>query len=496
MSEGRPPPPTLSASASGWARPASSTRRPSHYPSGGNFWALGAAHLVAVISGLFVQFYLARSLGAASYGVYGFVVTVASILVFVARMNLPILLSREVARAPATAGARLGTGLLTNALLGMVATGAIVLWTLLEDGRFSVVRASAVAGAAVLTASLYMTAQGVFQGLRRMKPLVPSAVIGRLTFVVATVAAVSLNSGLDGVFAAQIVGSATSLAVLLIAFHARVGRISMRVGMRRILQLVREARSFGLHQLFATIYLTADVVILKALRSDYDVGLYRAAAVLILQLPIVASTLSLAILPRMARHVGDRKAAGKELSFALRTLLLVSLPLAVGGLCVARPLMVLLGSEAYRSAWVALAIMLPILPLRYVNSLIGTTLTALNHQPSRTRGVLYAAIFNVVANLLAIPRWGVMGAAVTTAGTELLLSVLLVRSTWRLVTGVSVADPLIRGGGAALGMAGLVLALHGWPVAPRIGVGAGLYVLLSYLMRAWSPSDLNTLARI
>ncbi|MDP2478870.1 MAG: oligosaccharide flippase family protein, partial [Candidatus Palauibacterales bacterium] len=437
-----------------------------------------------------------RALGTDLYGVYGFVLGVVALFAFAVRMNLAVLFSREVARAPETAGARLGLGLVTTAALGLAATLPIAGWVAVQDGRPAVVGAAALAGLALTVSSLHFAAQGVFQGLQRTRALLPSAVAGRLVLVGATVGAVELGLGLPGVFAAQALGWAAALALLLALFRSRIGPLPLRFPARRMAGLVREARSFGLNNLFGAIYLAADVLLLKAFRTDHEVGIYRAAAVLILQLPLVASVLNQALLPRLARRVGDPEGAGRELSFALRVLLAASVPMAVGGLCVARPLVVLLASPAYRAAWVPLAIMLPILPLRYANSAVSTALSALDRQPDRTRGTLYAALFNVAANLVAIPRWGVAGAAATTTLTELLLAAWLAGRARGVTRGVRVTGPLARSGAAAAGMAVLLLATPGWPVALRVAAGAAAYAVLGRLTGAWNPADLRRLARL
>ena len=54
------------------------------------------------------------------------------------------------------------------------------------------------------------------------------------------------------------------------------------------------------------------------------------------------------------------------------------------------------GADFVAAAW-PLMLLLPMLPLRFLNTGYGTVLTAFDRQSIRTRGVFYAAVFNVAA---------------------------------------------------------------------------------------------------
>ncbi|MBW1881198.1 MAG: oligosaccharide flippase family protein, partial [Deltaproteobacteria bacterium] len=310
-------------------------------PGRGNLTALGVSQLVMFASGLIVQAFLARYLGKETFGTYSFLIGVTAMFAFLAHMNLRVLLARRVARAPDTSGQMMGLGLVTTALLGLIATGGVVGYAWLRDGRPIVVVAAAIAGLALGSRGLARVAEAVFQGLRRMGVMVQGTLIERLVLVVGTIGLVLAGAGLPGVFAAQLLASMAFLAVLVTRFQRTEANIPLRFPGREAWQLVVDARPFALNQLYGAIYLVSDLLILKEFHGDEEVGLYRAATILVLQLPVVAVILNKGIYPRMARYLGDKDAAGKELAFAVRALLAVSLPVAIGGICVAGPLLVL-----------------------------------------------------------------------------------------------------------------------------------------------------------
>jgi len=261
-------------------------------------------------------------------------------------------------------------------------------------------------------------------------------------------------------------------------------------------ELVGASVPFGLNLLFSNIYLQSDVLILQELRGDYELGLYQAAAVLILQLLILANVLNRGLFPKLTQNLGDRPAAAEELMFSSRVLLAVSVPIAVGGMMLAKPLIVFIMGSEYGPSAVALTIMLPLLPLRYLNNGFGMALSAMDRQPDRTRSVVYAALFNVAANLYAIPRWGAAGAATTTLLTEILLTAWLSVRLAPELDGFRLRGAVVRTLLPAAPMAAIVAATPSLHVLVRVGAGAVVYLVVGYGTGAWRTEDPGRLRSI
>jgi O-antigen/teichoic acid export membrane protein len=137
--------------------------------------------------------------------------------------------------------------------------------------------------------------------------------------------------------------------------------------------------------------------------------------------------------------------------------------------------------------------MAPLLPLRFLNNAYGMTLSALDRQGDRTRGVMVAAGFNVLVNLVVIPRWGALGTACTTLATELLLAAWF---RWRvrpLLRGLGLPGTLARVGLASAGMGLVLVALPEMPVLASVATGAVAYLALGALTGALRRGDLGRL---
>jgi len=189
-------------------------------------------------------------------------------------------------------------------------------------------------------------------------------------------------------------------------------------------RMVREAAPFWLAGAFTLVYARADVLLLRPLSTDAEVGAYRVAGQLVevfKQIPVLLMT---ATFPQLARAFNESRAALARIERAIG-LLLVAGGVVVGAvlLAAADPIVDLLFGAQYARTVPALRMMALAVPLLFVNCGI------LHFFVARDRGKLnmvFAAAMvgvNVVANLALDGRLGAVGAAAAMAITEAALLV-------------------------------------------------------------------------
>ena len=260
--------------------------------------------------------------------------------------------------------------------------------------------------------------------------------------------------------------------------------------------LVTACVPFGLNAFFGSIYLSVDVLLLEEICGDTEVGIYRGAVMLIALFPVLANTLTTGVYPRMSKHLGDPEAAGAELSFVARILLAISVPAAVGGMLVAEDLMIFIGGDAWGVSALAFMVMAPMLPLRYLNNGLGMTLSALDAQKDRTRGVFLAAVLNLAANAVVIPEHGAVGAAATTLATEVALAIWFHWKVRPHITGMGLFPTLARVCAPAAAMGAAIWFLPAWHVTLVIAVGIAVYAAGALATGAIRRGDWRALRRV
>ena len=264
-------------------------------------------------------------------------------------------------------------------------------------------------------------------------------------FVYAQVAAYVLTA----LLALVVIARKTHLSLLLSPFRS--------FSLPFMLVILRKSAPFALLVLLMASYNRIDPILLRALASDADAGIYAGAFRLLDALTMVCYLVSVPLLPVFSKLCSTRKNETDNFQFSIfnfqlqDALRLVFWPLmlfAIGAavLCAlfAEPLMELLypsRGELYVPAFRVVIFGLVPIAVTYI---FGTLLTAGGHLRQLNLFAATSLLLNIVVNLLLIPRFGATGSAWASltaqtfmALTQLLLAIRLFHlpaSTFRFPT--------------------------------------------------------------
>lgn len=187
--------------------------------------------------------------------------------------------------------------------------------------------------------------------------------------------------------------------------------------------MARESLPLMLNSLLSRVFFQVDVLLLKPLRGDAEVGYYGAAYRYIRALDIIPSYFTMAIFPLISRMAeSSHDSLKRAYILSVKLLILVALPIAVGTTFLARDLILILaGAQYLPQSMIALQLLVWYMPIGYINSVTHYVLIAINQQRFLTRAFVFGAAFNIVSNLLLIPRFGYAAAAGVTVLSELAL---------------------------------------------------------------------------
>ncbi|MCS6802947.1 MAG: flippase [Chloroflexota bacterium] len=456
----------------------------------GGFAALATGELITKLIAALVAVYLARTLEAAGFGLIGFATALATYFVLAVDLGLDFLATREIARQPALAGAyarRLIALRLAAAVLATLAYLALAL-TLPAEGD------------ATLTVALYgllflpyaLTPKGVLLGLERRRPWAAAQVAGQILFGLGCLAFVRGPTDAWRVPAAQAVADMAQAAVVLLVLLPVV-RAGGEIG-QAMIATVRQALPFAWAQGMRILSYNFDVLLIYFVLGDAANGAYLAAYKIVLLFLGFGALYSMTLLPAIARHYPNDVAALPR--FVATSLALtggVVLPVAVGVAFLAEPALLLTAGPGYEAGVLPLRILMATVAITVLGGAFRNVLIGCNRQRDDLALVTAAALLNVGLNLVAIPRFGLAGAAVVTVCSELVVLVggwLRVR---RLVGPPPVARALapavVATAVMALALAALLAAVP-WPAA---AAAAGLIYLGVFALLGGVPEALRGL---
>jgi O-antigen/teichoic acid export membrane protein len=384
-----------------------------------NMFAKGTSFVVEKAGQLVLVAIAGRTLGEAGFGRFSFASSLAVLLAFGSDLGLTTWTTRALARSPERSVPVLGTGLrlrLAASGVVVVALGVVALCT--RDRATAV--AVAALGVAALTRGLCDHARAVFRAHERLgdesKLNIVVGVLGMGGGIAGLLAgAGGVGTLALGIMAGTFAGAVYGFSLLGRNYGPWAGPADGTLARR----MLREAAPFWLAGAFTLIYARADVLVLKALSSDAEVGAYRAAGQIVeaaKQLPVLLMT---ATFPQLARAFQESRASLLRVERALGGLLLASGLLVAGTLAaVAAPLITLMVGPQFARAVPALRTLALALPLQYLNCGV------LHFFIARDRGGLNMAfaaamvLVNGAANALLDGRFAATGAAAATVVTE------------------------------------------------------------------------------
>jgi O-antigen/teichoic acid export membrane protein len=333
---------------------------------------------------------------------------------------------------------------------------------------------------ALLPSVLAKTASGLLWAAERLDLTAAVSVVATLLRTALGLVFLFAGFGLVGLASTSLATNVVTAAILwglAVRSMARGKNESAMPG--RPIRWLRESWPLFVNQLLQGLFFKVDGALLLPLAGASVAGAYAAAYKVSEGAGIVSSSFTLALFPRLSR---ERDLSGAY-RLALRILLQVGFPLAAGVALLSEPIIAVVGGREYLpDSAVALAILICYLPLSYANGLTQYVLIAAGRQRLLTGAFVAVLVFNLVANLVLIPRFGYVAAAWVTVASELVLLVPFGWAAARVAPGVSLLREARTPVLATLLMAPVVWWLRD-ALNPLFSIAAGCVI---YPLALWS----------
>ncbi len=459
-------------------------------------FGLAAQLAIKVLSTGFSVF-IVRHLGVEAFGQYAAVSAFGAVFIFMADLGLSAYTVRALARQRDLADGReraaaLFADVLTLRLLLSLVAAVMLISTAWLTGRpLVMVGAIALNAITLLIYGVQGTAESMLAGFERLDLNAGTKVLYQFTFVVLGALALLIGLGYYGLILANMV----AVGLMAATCWRAVRLLGLRPGRRSPgawRGLLRASLPFGFIGFALGLSYRFDTVLLSIFRGDTETGYYSAAYSLVFTTIVISNIINTALYPSLTREVTRAPQLLPQISErALRYLLMISLPIAVGAWATAEQFVPTLFGEAYRPAIRAMQIVIWVVPFMYASEFLGYLVVIADREARVARSVMVSTAVNVLLNLLLVPRFGLLAAAVMTVVTEVILvsqHAWTLRQTLRQMHwGSTLGRPLA----AALSMGGVVLVLAPYlPWLANVAIGAATYGGLLLVLGALGKDEL------
>lgn len=460
-----------------------------------NIGALLGSQAVTWVLTLLLTIFLPRYLGATAVGQFHLGISIWAIMgVFIA-FGMDTFLIKAIARDPAKTPELLGTTLIVRGLFSILSFGIVTLYVHLVQYSIETVYLIYLVGLAQLIWQWVAACEAVLQGLETMEQISIASIAGKLINTSLCITVLILGYG---VYIVGIVGISAGLVnlLLLLAFLRRRYHFKIRVAPRQGLAMLRSSVSYLTISLALVFYSQVDVLIISFLVDEQTIGWYSASDRLFGTMLFVPTIIIIAIFPMLSRtHTDDPKAMPQIVRRNFDLMFMISVPIGLGLMIIADPLVVLLFGAEFAPSGPVLAIMGIVLIFTYLNILLGRFMLAMDRQNIWTVVMIIAILVTVLLDLFFIP-WcrqmfanGAIGGALSYVITEVGM---VLAGLWLLPRG-SLGWSNVRTAALVI-VSGLTMVAATWWVrdlflAIPILVGAVTYTGMILLLPVISQED-------
>ena len=261
-----------------------------------------------------------------------------------------------------------------------------------------------------------------FQKKLAMHQMVIAELTGKIISLLLIIAAINSNLGLLGIITATMLDS---LIILVVAwqFGRRHLRLAFSFNWLVWQKIIAITWPIGLTIALNLIYFKGDIFIMSLLRRPEEVGLYGAPyRVLEVLINFIYLILGL-LLPIMAAAwaTNDLAKLRKVLQGGFDFLIILALPMIVGGYFVGKPLMILVAGSAFAISGEIIKILLLATGTIFIAGLFGYAIVAIGHQKQMIKFYAVNAIVAIIGYIYFIIQYSYWGAAWMTVVTELFI---------------------------------------------------------------------------
>ena len=446
-----------------------------------NFLALGSGEALARLIGFAATVYIARTLGATSYGIVGFSFAVYLYLARIADCGMEHGLGiREIAADPRNidwlAPSLMGVRMLSSLMLVLAVVTLSILIIPEPDG-------SVLATTGLLLLATGGNTRWIHLGLERTRFASLARAGGQVVMVVLVVSLVRGPGDLARVPLAQFIGDMLA-GLMLAGWLSRRGHaIAIRIDWARVAPLLRRAASLVGSGLLGLVVYNSDLLFLRVFWGATDVGYYAAAYVLVSFLINLGTAYHQSLLPTLTRLAPQPRDEYRLYHTAMAHVFAVTLPIAIGGYFLAPHIIAFVFGTAYGASAPALQLLVWSVPFLLARGVSKVALMARQREHQVLRSEMWATAINIGLNVFLIPRYGIMGAALSTVFTEAARWGILLALARREGFRETSVSRFWRSGVAGLMMAGLMIIFPPTNIWLGMLMGAVAYIAILTIVR-------------
>ena len=179
------------------------------------------------------------------------------------------------------------------------------------------------------------------------------------------------------------------------------------------------------------IYVNSDIVMIGFLKDDTAVGIYSLATKIYIIVKTVLNAITAVTIPRLSELYGkgDEKGFSNMILQLRKALLFFAIPAAIGLIFLSHDIVYILGGTEYISGHRVLQVLVIAMTFAvFGNCYANAMLIPMRKEKRFALATSVSAVLNIILNLVLIPYMGIIGAAISTVISEVVVLFMCKRS--------------------------------------------------------------------
>jgi O-antigen/teichoic acid export membrane protein len=461
--------------------------------------------VVTTILSIVLIAYLTRYLGVFGYGQYSTAFIYLSFFGVIADFGFFSILVREISAKPENEE-KIASNLLTLRSLFALSVYLISIGIAYFIPYAHIIKIGIVL---IALANFFLTLNsslvGIFQARHKMDRSVITDIVGRMIILGITIYLISNNFGLTTIFLAVVIGNFINL---LLSWLFILPIIKLKPAFNLILwkKIFISAWPLGIAAMFSIIYFRIDSVMLSLYRGSTDVGIYAAPYKILEVLFFIPGIFMGNVFPIFTKYIKENNPKLKDaVQKSFDFLVISGMGILFGGMALSGKIIRIVAGQDFVTAstmnFHGIEITAPILfqillfamAVSYIAYLFNPIIIAENHQSALIKPAIFATLLNIGLNIIFIPIYGYLAAAVITVITEVFILIYQGSIVYKLLPYMPKITIFAKSLVAGLIMGLVLYTLNNLNVFILILIGVLIYFLLLLLLRAVNVGIIKSL---
>jgi O-antigen/teichoic acid export membrane protein len=461
-----------------------------------NTTLLFISQIINYILGFFITMYTAQYLGAAGFGTISIALSVAAVFAVFTDLGLGTVTTREVSRNKSLKDKYFSNTAVIRLILAISTFGLIALYVAIVNYPPETANIIYIIGAAIVLNGIAGTFYAIFQAFEQMEFQSISLILNGVLMFIGTILAIYFHLNIIIFASLYLISNMICLIYTLFIYFWKYSLPKFDLDTSFLKITLLAALPLSIVSIFTLIAFRIDIILLSIFKSSVDVGYYSASYRLMEVFLFVPAVFTTAVFPIFSNFFVSSKDSLKftyQKSFKYLTIL--SLPVAVGITLLAEPIILLIYKTSFIPSILVLQILIWTVPITFLNYIFGSILPAMNRQNTLLKITFISMVINIGCNLIVIPIYSYIGAAVITLITELVVISLCFFVLSRSFCSVDIQNVLLKPALASAIMALFIITVK-TNLFLEIIIAMIIYFAVIILLKTFNEEDFDIIRQI